>query len=183
VFLRLISLNKVHPDAFSGFGGGPDNPEMFLQNVEFGKYSAEVQASGGGWYVASVKYGSTNLDDEPIDIEPGPSQAIQIVMKDDVASISGTVQGNDDANAAATVIVAPARASARVRSFPVTGNGTFSAGNLAPGLYKIYAFDSITGLEYANPEAMKQYSSAAVEVTLDSNGTGTATVPLIKRAQ
>jgi hypothetical protein len=183
VFLRLISLSKVHPDAFSGFGGGPDNPEMFLQNVEFGKYMVEVQASGGGWYVASVRYGSTNLDDEPIDIEPGPAQPIEIVMKDDVASLSGTVQGNDVANASATVIVAPQRASARVRSFPVTGNGTFSANNLAPGLYKVYAFDTISNLEYANPEAMKQYSSGAVEVTLDANGTGTVTVPLTKRAQ
>ena len=181
VFLRLISLSKIHNDAFSGFGGSPDNPDMFLQNVEFGKYAVEVNASGGGWYVASVTYGATNLDNDPIDIEPGPSQPIEIVMKDDVASLSGTVTGNDDANQSATVLVVPARASARIRSFPVTGNGTFQASNLAPGQYKVYCFDSIKDLEYANPEVMKQYSGSATDVSLDPNNTGSVTVQMIKR--
>ena len=183
VFLRLISLSKLHNDAYSGFGGSPDNPDMFLQNVEFGKYVVEVNASGGGWYVASVTYGATNLDNDPIDIEAGPSQPIEIVLKDDVASMSGTVTGNDDANQSATVIVVPARASARIRTFPVTGDGTFQANNLAPGQYKIYCFDSIKDLEYANPEAMKQYSGSATDLSLDPNGTGSVTVQMIKRAE
>src|SRR4051812_5546351 len=37
VSLRLNSLSKLHNDAFTGFGGNPDSPEMFLQNIEFGK--------------------------------------------------------------------------------------------------------------------------------------------------
>ena len=183
VFLRLFSLSKVHPDGFSTFNGNPDNPEMMLQNVEFGKYQVEVQAGGGGWYIASIHYGPTNLDDEPIDIQPGPPQSIEIVMKDDVASLSGNVTGNDDANAKVTVLLIPARASARIRNFPVSGNGTFQAGNLAPGQYKLYAFDNINDLEYANPEVMRQYSSKGVDVTLDSNGTASVNVPLTKRAQ
>lgn len=183
VFLRLISQSKLHPDAFSNFGGGPDSPEMTMQNLEFGKYNVEVQASGGGWYVASVHYGSVNLDDEPINVQPGPTQAIEIIEKDDVASLTGQVAGNDDPNAAATVIMLPERASMRVRSFPVTGNGSFSASNLAPGKYRIFAFDTISNLEYANPDVMRQYSGQAVEVTLESNGTGTANPTLVKRTQ
>ncbi len=183
VFLRLISLSKTHSDAFSAFGGGPDAPENFMQNVEFGKYDAEVFAQGGGWYVSSVTYGSTNLDDEPANIVPGASQGIEVVLKDDVASLSGNVTGVDDQNQAVTVVLVPARASARVRTFPVTGNGTFQASNLAPGNYKLYAFDSIKDLEYANPDAMKVYSASATDVVLEPNGAGTANVVLIKRAQ
>jgi hypothetical protein len=183
VFVRLFSLSKLHNDAFSMFSGGPDNPEVFVQGVEFGKYSVEVQAPGGGWYISQVHYGGTNLDDEPIDIQAGPAQAIEIVLKDDAASLSGSVTGVDDPTQAVTVLVIPARVSARTRSFPVTGNSTFQASGMAPGNYKVYAFDSVKDLEYANPEVMKVYSSLATDVTLEPSGTATTNVTLIKRAQ
>jgi hypothetical protein len=54
---------------------------------------------------------------------------------------------------------------------------------MAPGNYKVYAFDSVKDLEYANPDAMKVYSSLATDVTLEPSGTATTNVTLIKRAQ
>ena len=55
----------------------------------------------------------------------------------------------------------------------------FTFANLAPGTYKLYAFDSLDGLEYANPDAMKSFS--ATEVTVGPKQTITVTVDVISR--
>ncbi|HSM84806.1 MAG TPA: hypothetical protein VLT16_01585, partial [Candidatus Limnocylindrales bacterium] len=50
---------------------------------------------------------------------------------------------------------------------------------LAPGEYKVFAFDSIDGLDYTNPEAIAPYASSAAHVTVSANGNTSVTVDLV----
>ena len=53
------------------------------------------------------------------------------------------------------------------------------APGLAPGDYKLFAFDSVEQIEFRNPEVLDQYSSKAVQVTLTARGKANATLELV----
>jgi len=47
---------------------------------------------------------------------------------------------------------------------------------LAPGDYKLLAFDTLDGLEFRNPETIGPYLSKAAAITLHANEIGTINV-------
>jgi hypothetical protein len=61
-------------------------------------------------------------------------------------------------------------------------NGAFSLSGLTPGDYTVYAFTDISGLEYTNPEALREFSGqkitlgpgakAALQLNLITRGDG-----------
>ena len=51
--------------------------------------------------------------------------------------------------------------------------------NLAPGDYKVLAFDSLDAIEYNNPEFLAKYSMRAARVTLAEKTTSPVTVELV----
>jgi hypothetical protein len=56
-------------------------------------------------------------------------------------------------------------------------------GGLAPGDYKVYVFDSIDGLEYANPDVLSRYNAKAVRVSVTSGGTAGVGAEVIHREE
>jgi hypothetical protein len=65
----------------------------------------------------------------------------------------------------------------------VNPQGTFQTFGLAPGSYRVYAFDRSDGIEFTNPEAMKPYSSKAETVVLSSGQKAQVNVELTKVAE
>ena len=55
----------------------------------------------------------------------------------------------------------------------------FSVSGLAPGEYLVFAFDSIDGMEYGNPDAFAPYASQAAHITLTGNQRGQVSLDLI----
>lgn len=51
--------------------------------------------------------------------------------------------------------------------------------NLSAGTYQVFAFANVDGLEYANPEAMRNYSGQSV--TLEAGQTKDITVEISER--
>ena len=54
---------------------------------------------------------------------------------------------------------------------------------LTPGVYRIFAFDSIEGLEYTNPDALSEYASRATQVSLEPNESASVKVDVIHRGK
>jgi hypothetical protein len=152
-----------------------------LQNVEPGKYAADLIPQGG-WYVQSAQYGQTNLLSDDLSIaSAGQSYPMEIVLRDDSASLTGTVKSSDGTPAQATVVAVPEPASkvAPKVSRSSSPNG-FTFTGLAPGEYMVYAFDSADGLEYSNPDALQPYASQAARVTLSPNQKAQVSLDLIR---
>ena len=61
----------------------------------------------------------------------------------------------------------------------IEGNVERQYVNLAPGDYKVLAFDSLDGVEYSSPEFLGKYTSKAARVTLSAHATAAITVELI----
>ena len=105
---------------------------------------------------------------------------IQIVLRDDSATLTVKVMEDGQPSVGGAVLVVPAAHPSETIQprFWMGGNET-SVNSLAPGDYRVYAFDSIEGLEYGNPEAMRDFASQSQSVTLGPNGSVTVTLELI----
>jgi Carboxypeptidase regulatory-like domain len=165
--VRLISLTRPAVELNSTLvQHGPGHQIMTVPDVDPGKYAVNV-TPWGPWYIQSAAYGPTNLLSDDLTAALGQSYPIEIVLRDDGATLTGIVKSSDGVEAPATVLVVPESASKRgakvVLSFPPNG---FSLNALAPGEYLVLAVDRAGKIEYANADALQPYASQATHVTL-----------------
>jgi hypothetical protein len=107
----------------------------------------------------------------------GPGQPIEIVLRDDFATVSGAVS-LDGRPMSGTVLLIPEANSRGTMVFPTNPDGRFQRDDLPPGDYNVIAFDRVDGLEYTNTEAMRAYSAWEQPLHVSPNGNGQATVQL-----
>jgi hypothetical protein len=166
-----------------------------LDNVQPGRYWLKVDPFNG--YVASAVAGSVDLLRQPLVISPGgASPSIDIVLRDDGAAIDGTVEGMlakpSSAQAEPSARSGPMTASVQVYCVPLpdspghfatistTSEGFFHFQQLAPGVYRVLAFDRQQNeLEYQNAEAMSIYEDKGPVVRLGPGQTEQVRVNLI----
>jgi hypothetical protein len=161
---------------------------LVIDGAPAGRYWVRVNSSRG--YPASIRSGNLDLQHQPLVVAAGGTASpIEITMRDDTAEISGTVegvtppaQGPVNANGAsgasgdarAWTFYAPfgGQAAAHIYCIPladssgqlteiwVSPDGSFVSQGLAPGAYRLLAFDREQHeLEYRNPEALRTYDS------------------------
>jgi hypothetical protein len=182
IAVRLLSSDPTTAESYSTVvRGTPGAYSLVLQNVEPGKYSVDL-IPRGAWYVQSAQYGQTNLLNDDLTIaSAGQSYPMEIVLRDDGASLTGTVKSPDGTAAQATVVAVPEPASkvAAKVAYAFAQNG-FTFNGLAPGEYLIYAFDYAEGVEYSNPDVLQTYASQAAHVTLSPNQRTQVALDLIR---
>jgi len=161
------SLAENH-QYFSNFRMAAGRPIQEIQNVEPGRYSAEISA-GGRWYVVSAQCGSLDLlHDEltiGVGVQPPP---ISVVIRNDPAQINGTVS-SDGKPAEGTVLIIPEGRPLGTKAISVSRGGDYFMPVLAPGDYAVLALDHAEDLEYTNPDALRPYLSKAQHVVLQPN--------------
>jgi hypothetical protein len=178
--VQLIGLDSTHMSAFASTERGPDNTWYGLQNVEPGRYAAQISPNGP-WYVQAATYGQTDLLREDMVVTPGDARPIEITLRDDGGSIAGSVTSDNVAVRAMVLAVAERRITSPQPLF-ASENG-FHLALLAPGNYLLFAFDSTDGLEYTNREALEPYVSRATRVSVSNNSSANVTLTLIKRGE
>ena len=151
VSLQLMSNNGING------GGQPDQSGGFvITGVAPGSYSVVVQPRDT--CLISMMSGSVDLLRDELVVSAGASVApIQIVKGDNCGSLNLT------AKTAATAILLSNSKAFEPQIFGLSPQGT-TATALREGEYRIYAFDDITNVEYANPEAMRNYKSQTVQL-------------------
>lgn len=177
ISVRLLPTDANTAESFSTVQRG--SSAIVLQNVDPGTYTAELIPQVP-WYVQSATYGQSNLLYDDLVVASGQSYSMEIVLRDDSASLSGTIKSSDANQPPATVVVVPQPAG-KVTPHVVRGAGNeFSVSGLAPGDYLVFAFDSIDGMEFSNPDAFAPYISQAAHITLTGNQRGQVSLDLIQ---
>ena len=150
---------------------GPVDENLVIEGAPPGRYWVRVQSSRG--YPASIRSGNLDLQHQPLVVGAGGGASpIEITMRDDTAEISGTVEGitppapgparapGAGQTRARVYCIPLADSSGRFTEIRVRPDGNFVSQELAPGTYRVLAFDQVQGeIEYRNPEAMQVYDS------------------------
>jgi protocatechuate 3,4-dioxygenase beta subunit len=187
VSVNLHPIEMGRPELSASVEGGPNNPFLVLRNLEPGRYKVEAipnNTTSNAWYVKSISYGGADLLRQELTVAPGQAAAMEIVLRDDSAILHGTVQsGEEDEGQTVAVLVVPDYAPLDAKMIVANDRGEFQLDGLAPGDYKVFAFDRLDGLEYSNPETLDQYASRAAQVSLQPNEKTTVKVDLIQRGE
>ncbi len=170
---------------------GMNDDSLVIENVPPGRYWLRLTSSRG--YVASALLGGVDLLHEPLVVGSGSSMPIEIKMRDDNASIEGTVAEmaarNSPPGATPALGSSSFRASVYCVPLPdgpgqftelsVSEDGTFSQA-IAPGSYRVLAFDHRQpNLPYRDAAGMKPYESKGQVLHLSGGEKATIQVHII----
>ena len=163
----------------------PDDDSIVLDDVHPGRYWVRVTSSRG--FAASITSGGVDLLHHPQVVGQGASPPpIEVTMRDDGAQIDGTVDGVATAPLGTGGATSPLssvlprtspyvycvplpNSTGQFREIWVSPEGKFSSMQLAPGAYRLLAFDRPhSDLEYRNSEAMRAYDLLGTVVRLAS---------------
>jgi hypothetical protein len=182
--VTLVSKGTVFANqAYMATMEGQSEVRSFaVRNAEPGRYAVQLMPTGR-WYIESARCGQTNLFTEDLSVQTGgPAEPIEIVVRDDFATVSGAVS-LDGQPAQGTVLLFPEANPRGAMPFPTNQDGRFQREDLPPGDYKAIAFDRVDGLEYTNTEAMRAYSAWEQPLHISPNGQTTVQLELQKRVK
>lgn len=176
--VELVSTERSRRGAIFG-QKGPRNPtNARVTDAPPGSYRVVVYPNGPEC-VDSITSGSLDLTREELVVAPGSQpQPINVVLRHDCASIEAGLHASNS-NGQATVLLIPSSRAMQPMTIEIESQGTVSFNNLSPGDYQVYAFSNIDGLEYANPEVMRDFSGQ--KITLVPNQHANVTLDLISR--
>lgn len=195
MFLTLRSVDGdddsfafIAENGFSHLAHVSADGSVEWKSVPPGNYYVQFAGEGNAdWYLKSVAAGGRETDDSGISVSGGT------VVLDLVASASGGVvdgvvtdrKGEPVANA---VIVAAPEArlrwrTDRYRKTVSDQSGRFTLRGIAPGEYTIFAWDSVDGEAYYNPEFLNRYEGQGSALHVAEGEQKSVQVPVIAEAE
>ena len=155
-----------------------ENSSIEIPNVPPGVYSVQVFPAGP-YYVQSARCGTLNLLEQNLTVAAGSVvEPIEIVLRDDFASLEGSVTLGAETESA-MVIAIPEGGPQQIRNVDIVrpaanydgshSGAVFGMPQLAPGTYRVLAVDRADDFEYGNPEVLQKYASKGREISLVPN--------------
>jgi hypothetical protein len=198
VFLQPLAPNRGSNGSLAPVLPGDPDDSLKLQNVTEGVYHVNVQSTQGG-YVASATCGTTDLLRDPLTVgASGSASPIVVTLRDDSASLSGTILQNSAAPTQLPTDGGPANPIlvmgipldrpetnplvSGVMINPSMQQGSFRMGSVPPGRYLFVAYASqqiFQELEYHNPEVLRDLMTKGTPVTLSAGEKTDIQVPLL----
>ena len=166
-----MTLQLVRPAGIplASYWWAPGQSDGF-QGVAPGVYTVQANGPPGTWYVKSLRSGGIDLLSEDLTVVEGAQpQPIEVTLRDDAASVRGTVAPTDDTVPVTVLLVQP-RGTRNLIKVGGAFQGKFEMDGVAPGEYLLLAFDGVDPLEYENPEVLNPYLSKAAYISLQPHG-------------
>lgn len=173
--IRLVST-ELRIDSVEFQAERNEHGALAFRNLLPGRYSVEITPTAP-WYVKSATSGGTDLLHNELVIGSGRRpEPLDIVLRDDGASVRGQIRQDGRAAGGYVILFSDQASLFHAQAMQLSPGADFFFTGLAPGDYKLLAFDTLDGLEFRNPEAIGSYLSKATTITLHANETGTINV-------
>jgi hypothetical protein len=145
-----------------------------LHNVAAGVYQLTVMG-GPGKYLKTIRFGDREVPSAEIDLTQQSGGSLNLVFGTDGGQIDGTVQNkNGDAAAGIFVTVTPREEYEGRRDLfkqaTTDQSGHFHVADVAPGNYKVFAWEEFDWMTMQSPEVRKIFESKAASVAIGANG-------------
>jgi len=148
-----------------------DDGSFTLSNVPATLYTVYVNGIPETFYIKSIHMGDADALEAGLDLSGGGADALDIVLSPNGGQVDGTVtDSNQQAASQATVVLAPeGRRREQASLFKVANTDTqghFTIKGIAPGDYKLFAWDQIDDGDYQDPEFLKSYENQGEAVAI-----------------
>lgn len=182
VNVMLIGTGEgaLNTSAGSSYEGPPGNQTLVVRNVQPGTYRAQFMANGN-WYVDSARSGNVDLLREDLTVPYGGSvEPIEIVARDDAATLRGAVSSKGQP-ATGIIVFIPTAMPRLAKTGLTEPDGTFMVGGLAPGDYRVVALDRVDDLDYTDLNAMQEFSAGMQTIPVAPSQQATINLELQRR--
>jgi Carboxypeptidase regulatory-like domain len=186
--LEQIAIRGGPPPVMAGADG-----KFTLPDVSEGTHPIRADGLPPDGYVADIRQGTVSLFDSArtlagpqYAVSDGYSVPLEVIVSPNGGVIRGAVEGPANHNVAgATVVLVPGPTRQFVqtyyRSAVVGSTGDFTFQGLAPGVYRLYAWESIPNTAWLNPEFIASYEGRGESVSVESGKRQDVRVRLIAR--
>jgi protocatechuate 3,4-dioxygenase beta subunit len=146
-----------------------------LHNLMPNIFQVNVSMPGAGKYLKSIRFGERDVPNGQIDLTQGSGGSLTLVFGTDGGHIQGTVQSkNGDPAAGVMITMAPGEEfEGRGDLFKQTStdqSGSFHFQDIAPGNYRVFAWEQYDFQTMQAPEFRKVFESRAARVSIGANG-------------
>lgn len=166
-------------------GGGP---EAFEMEASPGRWRAQANSYEG--YVSSMTSGTVDLMRAPLVIGPsGSAQPIEVTLRNDGGRLKCTLAGANSANPADdtadvgmynVVAIAQFPAAMPIQEMSALSGQSAMIGNLAPGDYRVAAFDGRPSIDLDDKDGLSRMMAGAQTVHVEAHGTATVQLSLTR---
>jgi hypothetical protein len=175
---RLPSLQLSVAEGIN-FGIGnqqsKDDGSFLLKNVQPDRYRMSPNGLPDGCYVKQIRFGGQDVTRSLLDLTAGSSGQIEVVVSPNAAQISGVARNEKGEIAKDTFVSVWQPGDAQpggqefYRNLRTDENGSFKLAGLAPGEYRVIAWEQVDPGIATNPEFRKAFESKATAVKLQEN--------------
>jgi len=169
----IRTILQLRPDVLVSAARGnvsgqlPPEGEFTLSGAPAGRYHISVTGGPPGFYLADIRQGARSLyETAEIDLDAKTPDPIEIIF----STGGGTIRGS--APLGASILMLPTGTLRANRSLQkrlgVNATGQFGATDIAPGDYRLFAFETgtMTASEEESPEFLYRYETRAKLITV-----------------
>lgn len=146
-----------------------------IEKLAAGAYSVIVNGVPAGHYLKSVQMGGVDVLDSGLFLPAGGAPGeLEVVLGSEGGQVDGVVLNDEQKAASGAQVVLVPGGDRRGRTFlyktAITGgDGRFHLGDIAPGDYRLYAWEHVEAGMYLDPEFLKLFEGLGEAVSVRDN--------------
>jgi len=154
-----------------------------MRNVPFGEYRLRLSNLPDGAYVKSIRRGNEDVLRDGVKILGPPNSPIEIIISKNSGRLEGRAMnrsGQPEGNV--PVVLVPAFDRSRndfYRKISTDANGAFRFAGIAPGQYKVFAWEDVLDGAWQDPDFLRTYETRGASVDIQDGRSVTAEVQVI----
>ncbi len=162
-----------------------DDGSFVMKNVQPDRYRVSAGGLPEGCYAKQIRFGGQDITRAVLDLTSGAGGQIDILVSPKAAQVAGVVRNAKGEPAKDTALTlwqsADSQTGAQefVRNFRTDENGSFKFTSLAPGEYRIAAWEQIDTGVLSNPDFRAAFESSAITLKLQENARENVEVKVI----
>jgi protocatechuate 3,4-dioxygenase beta subunit len=173
--LNLLEIWLRPRDENLDFGGRASiksDGTFILSNVSDDNYQAQVQGLPEDFYLYAVRLSGDDVLESGLNVSrKQPPGLLEVLVSPNGGRVEGLVLKDDKPFSGATVTLIPEsdrRKQERLyKSTTTDQNGQFSLRGIAPGDYKLFAWETIEEGAYQDPESLRPYEERGKPIHVD----------------